>query len=266
MGGPWIWYRSGAVSPAQRLHQPRSVGSAQAGAGIPARVRFVLVQGAIDVVIALHDVMQQIGGTIQEWIDEPGRILALTHQPLIDPRYQPGPQRSDGTSAADDCVPSVHTHLITGDRVRIAGDIRHASARLAFGGLWDFEVGLVGWSREDAADSPAARPATIAFVPDDFARDGCCGAFEPRAAAGQSKRTGGRKIHMRTTVSKPAPLAVCQWQIRGTIVARGAADRDTQSGSIFHRLIEGIEGLRRPGILGSAPANRNDGRIAHVVV
>jgi len=73
----------------QRLHQSRSVGGAQPGAGIPTRVRLVLVQRAVDVVIALHDVMEQIGRMIEEWIDESGRFFALTKQPLIDSRINP---------------------------------------------------------------------------------------------------------------------------------------------------------------------------------
>src|SRR5881394_1900188 len=71
---------------------------------------------------------------------------------------------------------------------------------------------------------------------------------------------------MRTPVSEPATLPVCQWQIRRPVVTRGAADRDTEDGGIFHRLVEGIERLRGPGILRSTPADRNDGRIARAIV
>src|SRR5207247_3213319 len=47
--------------------------------------------------------------------------------------------------------------------------------------------------------------------------------------------------HVRTTVSEPVSLPVCQRQVGGAIVPRGAADGHAEGSSIFHHLVEGIE-------------------------
>src|SRR5437660_3236162 len=81
----------------ERSEQFCSVGTAQAGAWVPAS------RGVEAVVIALGDVVETTtrgAHAVQRWIGKPERPAHL----LVDQRGQARPQRRDGTGAAEDRV------------------------------------------------------------------------------------------------------------------------------------------------------------------
>src|SRR6266404_6429024 len=180
--------RGGSAS--QGLHQSRSIRAAQTGTGVPTGLRCVFMQCAVDVVVALDDVMKQFWRIVEERIDEPDGVFAMARQPLIDARNQAGPQGRDRAGPADDRVLPRDPHLITGERVGVTGHIRQTSSRCAPGRFRYPEFALVRWTRENPADSPATGAATVAFIPNDFASDGGSGTLQPGAATRQDKGTG----------------------------------------------------------------------------
>src|SRR5437870_5370788 len=103
----------------ERSEQLRSVGTAQAGAWVPAWC------GVEAVVVALCDVVETTARgihAVERWIGKPERPASL----LVDQRGQASPEWCDGTRAAEDRVLSLHTDRVAARRAGISRDVRYA--------------------------------------------------------------------------------------------------------------------------------------------
>src|SRR6185437_6277631 len=101
----------------QRAEQGLAVRAAQSGTGVPARACRVAA------VVALGDVAEAFfAEAIEHGVGGTQRMAEL----LVQARHQRGPQRCDRAGATDDLILAVDQHVVAGERIRVAGDIRHA--------------------------------------------------------------------------------------------------------------------------------------------
>ena len=176
---------------------------------------------------------------------------------LLDQGGEPGPERRDGTGAADYCRGAVDHDLIAGIRVGVAGNVRHPpSGPVPRIGRDRIDGLLEGRDREQVADPSAGCPVAR-IIPDRFPGDGTPGGPQRSPAAPDGTGAGGREVGVRQPVADAITRAV---------VARGHEDRDAERGGREDGLVQRGDRLLSPPILRGSPADGENRRLVDLVM
>jgi len=137
----------------QRHEQRLPIRHAQSRAGIPPRARLVSNAAAARNIVPLRDLAQQSRVGVQEGQKEADRCGCA----LVDERGEPGPQRRNGTGAADNLGLPTYHNAITRRRRGITGNIYLGRVRNVLPGMQAAFLDL-GLERDEAETIELAAP------------------------------------------------------------------------------------------------------------
>src|SRR5260370_39878970 len=206
----------GGGFPDERRGDRRADRGSPAGAGVPAGL------GWERTVVARGDVVEGAVDRRELGVDERSQRAYPLAKHLVDASREAGPKRGHGARAPDHRSLSIDVNVVTGDRVGIPRNIRHAAPDEIAGIYRRRHVGSgLGSRLGEKGAYASARGAFLVchFVPDDLCAVLAVGGGEFRSAAGDGVGTRGREVHVLQAVGHA---------VGRTDVARGIADSYAQ--------------------------------------